>query len=520
MVGIGYGKAREVPLAIQKAVENARKSLIRVPKYGQTIPHRIIGRFGAGHVVLRPASPGTGVIAGGGVRAVLELGGVRDVLTKSIGTQNPINLVKATMEGLISLRRPEDVAKLRGLIVNEVLGLAEGERQPQSDAATPKAPAADGPDASAEATAAPTEPKRPTPAASRRAEAPSRDARRGDAEAAERSRAGGERLMADVALKQVRSANGASPEPARHAALAEARPDRPRVQAHATSPQLQGMLRVVGHLVEVEDEADVSSAKPRRARSGCTPAPEAGLAPAAQAARPRRGLGPRQDLGPRPQGRRRALGQQAQARLRGRAEPDPHADAQAARPAQEDVDAVRAVPHPHPAGQRRRPRGPLRGRRRGHARDAARDGPRQAPPPGQGARPRRDLEEAHRPRPRLQRHREGEDRGGRRHLRGSSSASEEPADSAPDDRSTPSRSRRSARSSLFTAAMLAALPARRLHPGARASTSTRSRRSRTTSPAPTSSASSTSSPAAASRGCPCSRWGSCPTSRPRSSCSC
>jgi small subunit ribosomal protein S5 len=123
VVGIGYGKAREVPLAIQKAVENARKSLIRVPMYGQTIPHRIIGRFGAGHVVLRPASPGTGVIAGGGVRAVLELAGIRDVLTKSIGTQNPINLVKATMEGLISLRRPEQVAKLRGLSVNQVLGI-------------------------------------------------------------------------------------------------------------------------------------------------------------------------------------------------------------------------------------------------------------------------------------------------------------------------------------------------------------------------------------------------------------
>jgi small subunit ribosomal protein S5 len=123
VVGIGYGKAREVPLAIQKAVENARKSLIKVPMYGQTIPHRIIGRFGAGHVVLRPASPGTGVIAGGGVRAVLELAGIRDVLTKSIGTQNPINLVKATMEGLTSLRRPEQVAKLRGLSVNEVLGI-------------------------------------------------------------------------------------------------------------------------------------------------------------------------------------------------------------------------------------------------------------------------------------------------------------------------------------------------------------------------------------------------------------
>ena len=126
VVGIGYGKAREVPLAIQKGVEDARKNLIRVPKYGQTITHRIIGRFGAGHVVLRPASPGTGVIAGGGVRAVLELGGVRDVLTKSIGTQNPINLVKATMDGLVRLRRPEEVAELRGLTVTQVLGLQNG----------------------------------------------------------------------------------------------------------------------------------------------------------------------------------------------------------------------------------------------------------------------------------------------------------------------------------------------------------------------------------------------------------
>ncbi len=126
VVGIGYGKAREVPLAIQKAVEDARKNLIRVPKYGQTITHRVIGRFGAGHVVLRPASPGTGVIAGGGVRAVLELGGVRDVLTKSIGTQNPINLVKATMSGLSMLRRPEDVAKLRGISIREVLGVGNG----------------------------------------------------------------------------------------------------------------------------------------------------------------------------------------------------------------------------------------------------------------------------------------------------------------------------------------------------------------------------------------------------------
>ena len=123
VVGIGYGKAQEVPLAIQKAVENARKNLIRIPKYGDTITHKIIGRYGAGHVVLRPASPGTGVIAGGGVRAVLELGGVRDVLTKSVGTQNPINLVKATMDGIMRLRRPEDVARMRGISISEVLGI-------------------------------------------------------------------------------------------------------------------------------------------------------------------------------------------------------------------------------------------------------------------------------------------------------------------------------------------------------------------------------------------------------------
>jgi small subunit ribosomal protein S5 len=134
VVGIGYGKAREVPLAIQKAVEDARKSLMRIPKYGNTITHRIVGRFGAGHVVLRPASPGTGVIAGGGVRAVLELGGVRDVLTKSIGTQNPINLVKATMDGLMRLRRPEQVAELRGLTVREVLGLNLQQEAPAAEA--------------------------------------------------------------------------------------------------------------------------------------------------------------------------------------------------------------------------------------------------------------------------------------------------------------------------------------------------------------------------------------------------
>ena len=139
VVGIGYGKAREVPLAIQKAVENARKNLVRIPKYNDTITHKIIGRFGAGHVVLRPASAGTGVIAGGGVRAVLELGGVKDILTKSIGTQNPINLVKATMDGIVRLRRPEEVAELRGLTISEVLGLEPKEKEGELTADDAKA---------------------------------------------------------------------------------------------------------------------------------------------------------------------------------------------------------------------------------------------------------------------------------------------------------------------------------------------------------------------------------------------
>jgi small subunit ribosomal protein S5 len=122
-VGVGYGKAREVPLAITKAVEDAKKNLFTVPKHGSTITHEVLGRFDAARVLLRPASEGTGVIAGGGVRAVLELGGVRNVLAKSLGTTNPINMAKATVAALQDLRRPEDVAKIRGKRVNEVLPL-------------------------------------------------------------------------------------------------------------------------------------------------------------------------------------------------------------------------------------------------------------------------------------------------------------------------------------------------------------------------------------------------------------
>jgi small subunit ribosomal protein S5 len=148
-VGLGYGKAREVPLAISKAVEDAKKNLFTVPKHGQTITHEIVGRFDAARVVLRPASEGTGVIAGGGVRAVLELAGIRDVLAKSLGTTTPINMTRATVQGLRSLVRPEDVAQLRGKTIAEVLPWkppveAEEAEEPEAEVeAQAEAPAAE-----------------------------------------------------------------------------------------------------------------------------------------------------------------------------------------------------------------------------------------------------------------------------------------------------------------------------------------------------------------------------------------
>jgi small subunit ribosomal protein S5 len=142
-VGVGYGKAREVPLAITKAVDDAKKNLFTVPKHGTTITHEILGRSDAARVLLRPASEGTGVIAGGGVRAVLELAGIRDILAKSLGTTNPINMAKATVDGLKRLRRPEDVAKMRGLLINEVLPYKhpEAAEEPAEAAAEPAAEA-------------------------------------------------------------------------------------------------------------------------------------------------------------------------------------------------------------------------------------------------------------------------------------------------------------------------------------------------------------------------------------------
>jgi small subunit ribosomal protein S5 len=176
VVGVGYGKATEVPLAIQKGVERAKKDLFRVPKHGSTITHQTTGIFGSGRVLLKPAAPGTGVIAGGGVRAVLELAGIHDILSKSLGTQNPINLVKATITGLRGLNTPAEVAQLRGLTINQVLGIADKPPEGEMLEATLDGASAEGaeaaPSAESAATAA-TESSSPGASAKQAGDAPS-----------------------------------------------------------------------------------------------------------------------------------------------------------------------------------------------------------------------------------------------------------------------------------------------------------------------------------------------------------
>ena len=145
-VGIGYGKANEVPPAVEKSISEGKKSLVEIPLKGDTIPHPVTGRFGAARVYMRPAGPGTGVIAGGGVRAVCQMVGIRNILTKSIGSNNPVNLVKAAMDGLLRLKDVKEVARLRGVPIEELTGLEKAGRaakkaaEPAPEPAPEKAP--------------------------------------------------------------------------------------------------------------------------------------------------------------------------------------------------------------------------------------------------------------------------------------------------------------------------------------------------------------------------------------------
>jgi len=140
-VGVGYGKANEVPPSVEKSIAEAKKNLVRVALKGDTIPHEILGRFGAAKVFMRPAGPGTGVIAGGGVRAVCQMVGIRNILTKSLGSTNPVNLVKAAMDGLRRLKDAKEVARLRGVPIDELVPEAPAPAAPGPEAAPNQGPA-------------------------------------------------------------------------------------------------------------------------------------------------------------------------------------------------------------------------------------------------------------------------------------------------------------------------------------------------------------------------------------------
>jgi len=160
-VGVGYGKANEVPPAVEKSISEAKSNLIRMALKGDTIPHAVTGRFGAARVFMRPAGAGTGVIAGGGVRAVCQMVGIRNILTKSLGSNNPINLVKAAMDGLMKLKEVKEVARLRGVPVDELVGQEVAKRRTAPEARAAKAPA---PVTPAPDTAAPEAPGSEAPA--------------------------------------------------------------------------------------------------------------------------------------------------------------------------------------------------------------------------------------------------------------------------------------------------------------------------------------------------------------------
>jgi len=210
-VGVGYGKANEVPLAISKAVEDAKKNLFQIPKYKTTITHQVTGRYGAGRVLLKPASEGTGVIAGAGVRAVLELGGVRDILAKSLGTANPINLLMATVTGLKDLKRPEEVARLRGKQVHEVIKPHAQVRAELAEAEAAAAPEVAEAAPAAEPAVAPPKPKRK----------PSRKARAKAAAAAEAEAAPAEEPPEEPAAEEPAVEEPVAEEPAAEEPAAE-----------------------------------------------------------------------------------------------------------------------------------------------------------------------------------------------------------------------------------------------------------------------------------------------------------
>jgi len=222
-VGVGYGKANEVPLAISKAVEDAKKNLFQIPKYKTTITHQVTGRYGAGRVLLKPASEGTGVIAGAGVRAVLELGGVRDILAKSLGTANPINLLMATVTGLKDLKRPEEVARLRGKQVHEVIKPHAQVRAELAEAEAAAAPEVAEAAPAAEPAVAPPKPKRK----------PSRKARAKAAAAAEAEAAPAEEPAAEAPVAEEPAAEAEKPateEPAGEAEEPVAEPAEPAAE--------------------------------------------------------------------------------------------------------------------------------------------------------------------------------------------------------------------------------------------------------------------------------------------------